>query len=509
MPQPTHGSHPATTPEPNRQLRRGAVGVIGILFFVLSAQAPLTGIAGALPLAIGLGNGAGAPPAYLVVGIVIALFAVGFITMSRHVTDSGAFYSYIGRGLGRRLGTGAALLALWSYNVVQAAMYGIYGVVVSGLCSTYLHFSPPWWASALVTMALVQILGSLNIDLGARFLAVLVGAEMAILLAFALVTLLTGGGPEGLDPGATFSPSALLAGAPGIALVFAIASMFGFESTAIYSAEAKDPARTVPRATYLAVAVVATFFAFVSWMVVSAYGPSQIAGEAGKALQSGDSTSLLFSAMSDALGGWAGTAAGILMATSLLAGILAFHNACNRYKHSLGHGGGLPLAITRTNRFDAPWVASAVQTATAVLLVVPFAVLGLDPILTLFSWGSGVAVVGLVVLYFLTSVSVVAFFRRTGADTRAWQTLIAPVLSAVLIAALGALVLANFDLLIGGSAATAIPLILSVPVVLIIGVLYGKAGQRVPAEAGPHEGSSLPWPGLGTDPDEPTDLLPA
>ena len=247
-------------------------------------------------------------------------------------------------------------------------------------------------------------------------------------------------------------------------MVFAIASMFGFESTAIYSAEAKDPARTVPRATYLAVAVVATFFAFVSWMVVSAYGPSQIADEAGKALASGDSTSLLFSAMSDALGGWAGTAAGILMATSLLAGILAFHNACNRYKHSLGHGGGLPMGITRTNRFDAPWVASAVQTATAVVLVVPFAVLGLDPILTLFSWGSGVAVVGLVVLYFLTSVSVVAFFRRTGADTRPWQTLIAPILSALLIAALGALVLANFDLLIGGSAATAIPLILSVPV---------------------------------------------
>ena len=69
--------------------------------------------------------------------------------------------------------------------------------------------------------------------------------------------------------------------------------------------------------------------------------------------------------------------------------------------------------------------------------------------------------------------------------------------------------LANFDLLIGGSAATAIPLILSVPVVLVIGVLYGKAGHRVPAEAAPHEDSSLPWPGLGTDPDEPTDLLPA
>ena len=59
------------------------VGVIGILFFVLSAQAPLTGIAGALPLAIGMGNGAGAPAAYLVVGVVIALFAVGFYYVVR------------------------------------------------------------------------------------------------------------------------------------------------------------------------------------------------------------------------------------------------------------------------------------------------------------------------------------------------------------------------------------------------------------------------------------------
>ena len=69
----------AATPHPQsvdkRQLKRGAIGVLGILFFVLSAQAPLTGIGGALPLAVALGNGAGAPAAYLVVGLVIALFA--------------------------------------------------------------------------------------------------------------------------------------------------------------------------------------------------------------------------------------------------------------------------------------------------------------------------------------------------------------------------------------------------------------------------------------------------
>ncbi|SDO70905.1 APC family permease [Geodermatophilus sp. DSM 45219] len=473
----------------NRQLKRGAIGVVGILFFVLSAQAPLTGIGGALPLAVALGNGAGAPAAYLVVGLVIALFAVGFIAMSRHVTEEGAFYAYIGRGLGRRLGTGSALLALWSYNTVQACMYGLYGFIVSFLADTHLDFAPPWWACALVTMAVVQVLGSLDIDLGARFLGVLVAAEMSVLLAFALITLFTGGGPEGLDPGASFAPSALLAGAPGIALTFGIASMFGFESTAIYSAEAKDPARTVPRATYLAVGTIALFFAFVSWMVVSSYGASQVVGAAGAALESGDGTVLLFAAISDALGPWAAEVGGVLLATSLLAGILAFHNASNRYVHSLGQARTLPPVVARTTRQGAPFVASALQTALALLLVMPFALLGMDPVLTLFAWFSGVAVLGLVVLYFLTSISVVVFFRRTRLDTRPWQTLIAPVLAAVLIAALAGLVLSNFTLLIGGSMGTAVPLVLSVPVVLLVGV--GLASdRRTGDDAGPAPASA-------------------
>jgi len=60
-------SEPRTTDAPAKEhstaLRAGSIGVLGILFFVLSAQAPLTGIVGASPLAAALGNGAGAPGA--------------------------------------------------------------------------------------------------------------------------------------------------------------------------------------------------------------------------------------------------------------------------------------------------------------------------------------------------------------------------------------------------------------------------------------------------------------
>nr|WP_309296823.1 hypothetical protein [Pseudarthrobacter sp. NCCP-2145] len=88
--------------------------------------------------------------------------------------------------------------------------------------------------------------------------------------------------------------------------MFAVASMFGFESTAIYSDEAKDPRRTVARATYISVSVIAIFFAFITWMLVSYYGPTAVQGAAGAAVESGDATSFFFTAAVDKLGAWAG-----------------------------------------------------------------------------------------------------------------------------------------------------------------------------------------------------------
>ncbi|MEU5194442.1 APC family permease [Streptomyces scabiei] len=326
----------------------------------------------------------------------------------------------------------------------------------------------------LVTMVIVQALGASGIEMGAKILAVFVLAEFSILIAFALVTLFKGGGHEGLGFTDSFSPSAALQGAPGVALMFAVASMFGFEATAIYGEEAREPRKTVPRATYLSVAVITGFFAFTSWMLISAHGASQATGDAGKALQSGDATSFVFAPIAALFGGWANDVLPILLATSLFAGILAFHNSANRYLFSLGREGLLPHALTAINRRHSPWVAGTAQTVLSVLLVMPFAILGKDPVLTLFSWFSGVAVLGIMLLYFLTSASIVVFFRRSRADTRPWNTLIAPVLGALGIAGAIWLIIANFTTLIGGDQTTAIWLQLTVPVVLILGVVAAR-----------------------------------
>jgi amino acid transporter len=456
------------------KLKPNALGVLGILFFVLSAQAPLTGIAGAVPISVGIGNGAGVPAAYAAAGLVILLFSVGFVAMGRHVVDAGAFYTYIGKGLGRTTGTGSAGVALFAYCTIQAAMYGLYGSLVSGLVAHHAGLDVPWWVWAVTTMVVVQILGAVGIEMGARVLAVFVLAEFSILLVFALVTLFKGGGPEGLGFAQSFSPKAALQGAPGVALMFAVASMFGFEATAIYGEEAREPRRTVPRATYLSVAVVTGFFAFVSWMLISSYGASHATAAAGKALEGGDATVFVFAPVAEQFGSWVNDVLPILLATSLFAGILAFHNSANRYLFSLSREGLLPRRVSTLNKRHSPWVAGGVQTAIAAVLVVPFALLGKDPVLTLFSWFSGVAVLGIMLLYFLTSVSVIVYFRRTRLDTRPWTPLIAPALGALGIAGAIWLILANFTTLIGGEPGTATWLALSVPVVLVLGAVTAR-----------------------------------
>jgi amino acid transporter len=87
------------------QLRRNALGVAGIVFLVLAAVAPLTGIVVVASLVIALGNGGGAPVSFFIVAIVLLLFAVGYAQMSKQLVNAGGFYAFVVKGLGRTGGS--------------------------------------------------------------------------------------------------------------------------------------------------------------------------------------------------------------------------------------------------------------------------------------------------------------------------------------------------------------------------------------------------------------------
>ena len=55
-----------TGDRPVQRLKPNAIGLFGVLFMAVATAAPITAMVGNVPIAIGFGNGSGAPAGYLV-----------------------------------------------------------------------------------------------------------------------------------------------------------------------------------------------------------------------------------------------------------------------------------------------------------------------------------------------------------------------------------------------------------------------------------------------------------
>ncbi len=432
-------------------LRKGRLGVAAIVFFVVAASAPMAGMTGVVPVAAVLGTGAAVPGAYILVGAILLLFSVGFTAMSHKVTNAGAFFAYVGKGLGVNMGVGSAFASILAYLTVQLAIFGFFGAIANAFFTPIIG-DLGWLVWCIISWVGVTVLSLLTVDVGAKFLGVLTSLELLSLLV-AGVAILSKVGPEGINFQASFDPSLVLAGGfvgtAGIALSFAFASFIGFESTAIYGEEAKNPKTTVRRATYLAVSIIAGLFALVSFAMVTAVGSSKFVEET-LARSEGlvNPAGVLFSLTSEAVGPWLSDTMNVLLISSMFAGLLAFQNAASRYFFAMARGGVLPRALASTNGRGAP-VGGVLATSVITLVVmVLFAVYNLDPVLNLFYWLSTVAVVAITLVEILVSLAVIAYFRKNG-GANVWQSVIAPALATLGMALAMYLIIARFNLLSG------------------------------------------------------------
>ena len=466
-----------TSAGPEHHKLAGKLGPTAIVFMVVAAAAPLTVVAGTFPIGIAAGNGAAFPASYIVCTAVLMLFAVGFTAMARHIRGAGAFYTYIAHGFGRHVGLGAAFLALLSYTAVQGGVYGYIGATLGDLVSSHGGPTVPWYVYALVMMGITGFLGYRHIELSGKVLGVLLICEVGIVLVIN-IAVIGRGGAEGLST-AVLHPGNFFSGAPGIALIFALAGYIGFEATAVFRDEARDPARTIPRATYVALLLIGGFYALSSWALVSAWG------DAGAVKEATDNPATMLTETANRyVGAVGGDLVQIFLITSLFAALLSFHNVLSRYIFSLGNTRALPERCGRSHvRHDSPHIASVVQTVSALVLVVASVAAGLDPVTQVFTWFVGAASVGIVVLMTITSAAVVVYFRRTRFDTRPWNTVVAPSLGFVGLAVLSVMTAINLPLLVGGSDTLA----------AIIGVLLAGAflGGAAVAVLRPHAGHQI------------------
>jgi amino acid transporter len=409
---------------------------------------------GAVPVAMLLGNGAATPGAYLAVGLTLLVFSVGYAAMSSKVTNAGAFFAFVGKGLGPKAGVASAYASIIGYVTIQLAIYGFFGLVIS-LTAAGFGLSLPWWAWALIAWVVVTLLSLLSVDIGAKVLGVLLSVELLALIITA-VAILVNGGPEPMDINASFNPALVFAGGfagtAGIALAFAFASFIGFEATAIYGEESKDPKRDVPRATYWAIGIIAALFAVVSFAMVVGMGSSQLIDQVvERSSVLADPAAVLFSLAAEYVSPEIVTIMALLVVTSLFAGLLAFQNAAARYFFAMGRGGVMPSMLGETNKVGAPQNGALLTSIIAGVVIVLFAAAGLDPFLNLFSWMSGIAVIAVVAVEVLVSIAVIAYFNKAGGGTL-WNSKIAPAASVVLMLAGLYLLMSRFNLLAGTSA---------------------------------------------------------
>ncbi|MEH3142800.1 MAG: APC family permease [Mycobacterium kyogaense] len=424
-----------------QRLKRNAVGTFGVIFMAVATAAPITAMVGNVPIAVGFGNGTHAPAGYLVATIVLGLFAIGYATMAKHITSTGAFYGYISHGLGRVIGMASGLIITMAYVVFEGSLIGIFAFFFQNLFSSQLGITVHWLIPALLMLALNCILTYFDVNLTAKVLGVFLITEIVMLSLGALAVAVKGGGPDGfavgqiLNPVGAFQPAAIAGASAGLGLFFAFWSWVGFESTAMYGEESKDPKKIIPRATMIAVLGVGIFYIFVSWMAIAGTGLKESVDLA----QSADTSSeIFFGPVRSTYGEWAITLFNILLVTGSFACGMAFHNCASRYLYAMGREGlhaGLQKTLGATHpHHGSPHIASFVQTGITLVIILAFFFAGMDPYVHMYTLLAILGTMAILIVQSLCAFSVVAYFHfhKNHPSSAHWfKTFLAPLLGGI------------------------------------------------------------------------------
>ena len=425
----------------------GNMGVGELVMNVLAFSSPLATVAGTLPVLL-MFSGQTAPAIYVLVTLMLLIFSVGFVKMSRSVRGGGGFYSFVTAGLGKPAGLGGAFLALFGYILIGFFAPSFFGVALQGFVVNTLNGPDvPWYWYALGIIAVTTVLAYNRIDLSAKLLTAVMLLEVAVIVVFDFASFSV----NGLDAvhGVGFALPSLTDASIGLALLFAVGNFFGFEATVIYRDEVKNPDKTISRATYLAVIGIGLFYAVAAWAFIAFLGPDNV-----QAAAESNTVNLFNDAVAALAGKIFADVAMILLITSVLACMLSIQNIAARYSFSLAADHALPPVLGRVHpRHKSPYVSAlAVGLVWAVATVI-FTAIGVAPD-ALYPIASGSGTFAVLLLMFITSFAVLVYFlrRRRSAPESVWKAIVAPIISVLFLGAITYLAITNYPELIGGSA---------------------------------------------------------
>jgi basic amino acid/polyamine antiporter, APA family len=206
-----------------------------------------------LPAVVATSIGTAAPFAYAACALAMALIVTCFAISGSRVSLTGGIYAYVETAFGPYPGFLAGVL-YW-----VSALFGAAGVA-SALASSVGVAIPPLALPAGRALFVVAVFGGFawlnvrGVKVGARTV------EIGTLAKLLPLVLFIGVGIFFLKPGAILPTLPRGAGSVGTAMLTLIFAFVGIEVSLIPSGEIEDPARTVPRAVYMALGVTTVLY---------------------------------------------------------------------------------------------------------------------------------------------------------------------------------------------------------------------------------------------------------
>ena len=295
--------------------------------------------------------GAAAPLAYLVCAAAMALIVLCFAEAGSRVSLTGGLYAYVEVAFGPLLGFLTGIFLWASMTSALAAVATFFADSLAALLPALEGATARGLVIALVIGGLAG-LNVLGVRGASRFNTAMTVAKLLPLL---LLVVLGVGAVRGEHLAWDAAPGAdRLAGASA----FLIFAFLGVESALVPSGEVRDPARTVPRALFLAMGVVTLVYVAVHLVAQGILGPA-LAGQ----------RTPLAEAAGVAMGGWGRTLVLVGSAISMFGYVSGMTLGVPRQLYAFARDGFLPAVLARVHpAWRTPHWAIVAQAVVTIAL---------------------------------------------------------------------------------------------------------------------------------------------
>jgi amino acid transporter len=385
-------------------LRGGALTTLEAMVVSMGFMAPSVAMFFNTPF-IAQFAGAAMPLAMVLSFAAVFLVALGFSQLAQRTASAGSVYAFVSNAINPRTGFMGMWIFIIGYAIFEAATYSIFAAFSSEELNRIFGLNVPWVIPFFVIAGLVYTLSVLGITQSVRGGLIFLAYEI-IIVTIMLVVVIFKGGAEG-NTLSVFNPATGNGlGGVFLGMIYGIMSFVGWKAAASLGEETRDPHTSIPRALLGAVALIGTYYVFVTYAATIGFGPN---GMDDFAQDTAWFDTLTRRFLGD---GWA-PFVGLAALTGAIASAIGIHNSTVRLLYSLGRDGILPRVMAKVHPTRrSPYVAASVQAGFSVILGLIFGYLVFGDPATTYGYFGGLGTLAVLFVYIFINVSVFLYFYR-------------------------------------------------------------------------------------------------